>query len=137
MVAEPVNLVMQECCILRYGKEKELVDTFVPIGFEEDERRIKDLNTKAEEERSSIKDVDSTNKEKEQVLGMKRSSWKSKRLLLILSEKLDDLTRLVLLVEDFAAAEVLKNLLQVVSAVRVNINTVFSISVPEPSVWLD
>ncbi|GJU25662.1 hypothetical protein Tco_1164283 [Tanacetum coccineum] len=34
-------------------------------------------------------------------------------------------SRLVLLVEDFAAAEVLKNLLQVVSAVRVNINTVF------------
>ncbi|GJW36915.1 ribonuclease H-like domain-containing protein [Tanacetum coccineum] len=33
-----------------YNKEKELVDTFVPIGSEEDERRIKDLNTKAEEE---------------------------------------------------------------------------------------
>ncbi|GJZ70273.1 putative reverse transcriptase domain-containing protein [Tanacetum coccineum] len=33
-----------------YNKEKELVDTFVPIGFKEDERRIKDLNTKAEEE---------------------------------------------------------------------------------------
>ncbi|GJV90068.1 hypothetical protein Tco_1534006 [Tanacetum coccineum] len=34
-----------------------MVDTFVPIGSEEDERRIKDLNTKAEEE-SSNKDVD-------------------------------------------------------------------------------
>ncbi|GJR32989.1 putative reverse transcriptase domain-containing protein [Tanacetum coccineum] len=34
-------------------------------------------------------------------------------------------TRLVLLVEVFASAEVLKNLLQVVSAVRVNISTVF------------
>ncbi|GKA77760.1 putative reverse transcriptase domain-containing protein [Tanacetum coccineum] len=33
-----------------YNKEKELVDTFVPIRSEEDERRIKDLNTKAEEE---------------------------------------------------------------------------------------
>ncbi|GJX45291.1 hypothetical protein Tco_0261967 [Tanacetum coccineum] len=33
-----------------YNKEKELVDTFVPIGYEEDERMIKDLNTKAEEE---------------------------------------------------------------------------------------
>ncbi|GKA35657.1 hypothetical protein Tco_0722148 [Tanacetum coccineum] len=41
------------------------------------------------------------------------------------SEAAFDLLRLVLLVEDFAAAEVLKNLLQVVSAVRVNINTVF------------
>ncbi|GJY87971.1 hypothetical protein Tco_0502599 [Tanacetum coccineum] len=46
-----------------YNKEKELVDTFVPIGYEEDERMIKDLNTKAEEE-SSNKDVDSTNKRK-------------------------------------------------------------------------
>ncbi|GKG13842.1 hypothetical protein Tco_0350802, partial [Tanacetum coccineum] len=33
-----------------YNKEKELIDTFVPIGSEEDERRIKDLNTKAKEE---------------------------------------------------------------------------------------
>ncbi|GKA65689.1 hypothetical protein Tco_0765396 [Tanacetum coccineum] len=45
-----------------YNKEKELVDTFIPIGSEEDERRIKDLNTKSEEE-SSNKDVDSTNME--------------------------------------------------------------------------
>ncbi|GJT30111.1 hypothetical protein Tco_0910386 [Tanacetum coccineum] len=41
-----------------YNKEKELVDTFVAIGSKEDERRIKDLNTKAEEEGSN-KDVDS------------------------------------------------------------------------------
>ncbi|GJY77988.1 hypothetical protein Tco_0483789 [Tanacetum coccineum] len=59
-----------------YNKEKELVDTFVPIGSEEDERRIKDLNTKAEEE-SSNKDVDSTNKRKKRIR-MKRSSKKQK-----------------------------------------------------------
>ncbi|GJY80752.1 reverse transcriptase domain-containing protein [Tanacetum coccineum] len=173
-----------------YNKEKELVDTFVPIGSEEDERRIKDLNTKAEEE-SSNKDVDSTNKRKKKIR-MKRSSKKQKtdadlkeeeQLKTFLSivpneeeaikyEVLDkrvfradgssryiktftkmvsrfdrmdflelhnivmqrfetttpegiDQILLVLLVEGFAAAEVLKNLLQVVSAVRVNINTVF------------
>ncbi|GJU37997.1 hypothetical protein Tco_1186351 [Tanacetum coccineum] len=55
---------------------KGLVDTFVPIGSEEDERRIKDLNTKAEEE-SSNKDVDSTNKRKKKIR-MKRSSKKQK-----------------------------------------------------------
>ncbi|GJV82592.1 hypothetical protein Tco_1522490, partial [Tanacetum coccineum] len=59
-----------------YNKEKELVDTFVPIGSEEDERRIKDLNTKAEEE-SSNKDVDSKNKRKK-MIRMKRSSKKQK-----------------------------------------------------------
>ncbi|GJY71209.1 putative ribonuclease H-like domain-containing protein [Tanacetum coccineum] len=59
-----------------YNKEKELVDTFVPIGSEEDERRIKELNTKAEEE-SSNKDVDSTNKRKKRIR-MKRSSKKQK-----------------------------------------------------------
>ncbi|GJQ93828.1 putative reverse transcriptase domain-containing protein [Tanacetum coccineum] len=199
-----------------YNKEKELVDTFVPIRSEEDVRRIKDQNTKAEEE-SSNKDVDSTNKRKKRIR-MKRSSkkqktdadlkeeeqlktflsivpneeeaidyevldkryqivhWKfefyhndrygephdsyrvfradgssryiktfiemvsrkypltketlEKMLVLRLtaeseSEAAFDLLRLVLLVEDFAAAEVLKNLLQVVSAVRVNINIVF------------
>ncbi|GJZ02175.1 hypothetical protein Tco_0520136 [Tanacetum coccineum] len=59
-----------------YNKEKELVDTFVPIRSEEDERRIKDLNTKAEEE-SSNKNVDSTNKRKKRIR-MKRSSKKQK-----------------------------------------------------------
>ncbi|GJY64450.1 hypothetical protein Tco_0465910 [Tanacetum coccineum] len=59
-----------------YKKEKELVDTFVPIGSEEDERRIKDLNTKAEEE-SSNKDVDSINKRKKRIR-MKRSSKNQK-----------------------------------------------------------
>ncbi|GKD12592.1 ribonuclease H-like domain, reverse transcriptase, RNA-dependent DNA polymerase [Tanacetum coccineum] len=59
-----------------YNKEKELVDTFVPIGSEEDERRIKELNTKAEEE-SSNKDVDNTNKRKKRIR-MKRSSKKQK-----------------------------------------------------------
>ncbi|GJZ50233.1 hypothetical protein Tco_0604423 [Tanacetum coccineum] len=49
-------------------------DTFVPIGSEEDERRIKDMNTKAEEERSN-KDVDSSNKIKKRIR-MKRSSKK-------------------------------------------------------------
>ncbi|GJS15559.1 hypothetical protein Tco_0410031 [Tanacetum coccineum] len=49
-----------------YNKEKELVDTFVPIRSKEDERRIKELNTKAEEE-SSNKDVDSTNKRKKRI----------------------------------------------------------------------
>ncbi|GJU25661.1 hypothetical protein Tco_1164282 [Tanacetum coccineum] len=38
-----------------YNKEKELVDTFVPIGSEEDERMIKDLNTKVK--RIALKDV--------------------------------------------------------------------------------
>ncbi|GJR86415.1 hypothetical protein Tco_0210426 [Tanacetum coccineum] len=48
-----------------HNKEKELVDTFVPIGSEEDERRIKDLNTKSKEE-SSNKDrkVDALEKDK-------------------------------------------------------------------------
>ncbi|GJT23186.1 putative reverse transcriptase domain-containing protein [Tanacetum coccineum] len=59
-----------------YNKEKELVDTFFPIGYEEDERRIKELNTKAEEE-SSNKDVDSTNKRMKRIQ-MKRSSKKQK-----------------------------------------------------------
>ncbi|GKA64199.1 hypothetical protein Tco_0763805 [Tanacetum coccineum] len=59
-----------------YNKEKELVDTFVHNGSEEDERRIKDLNTKGKEE-SSNKDVDSTNKRKERIR-MKRSSKKQK-----------------------------------------------------------
>ncbi|GJZ51806.1 putative reverse transcriptase domain-containing protein [Tanacetum coccineum] len=59
-----------------YNKEKELVDTFVPIRSEEDERRIKDLNTKAEEE-SSNKDVDNTNKRKKRIM-MKRISKKKK-----------------------------------------------------------
>ncbi|GJR89503.1 hypothetical protein Tco_0213514, partial [Tanacetum coccineum] len=59
-----------------YNKEKELVDTFVPIGSEEDKRRIKELNTKAEEE-SNNKDVDSTNKRKKRIQ-MKRSSKKQK-----------------------------------------------------------
>ncbi|GJT76042.1 putative reverse transcriptase domain-containing protein [Tanacetum coccineum] len=59
-----------------YNKENELVDTFVPIGSEEDERRIKDLNTKAKEE-SSNKDVDSTNKRKKRIR-IKRSSKKQK-----------------------------------------------------------
>ncbi|GKB54875.1 hypothetical protein Tco_0905628 [Tanacetum coccineum] len=59
-----------------YNKEKELVDTFVPIGSKEDERRIKDLNTKVEEEISN-KDVDYTNKKKKRTR-MKRSSKKQK-----------------------------------------------------------
>ncbi|GKB03094.1 hypothetical protein Tco_0831183 [Tanacetum coccineum] len=59
-----------------YNKEKELVDIFVPIGSEEDERRIKDLNTKAEEE-SSNKDADITNKRKKRSR-MRRSSKKQK-----------------------------------------------------------
>ncbi|GJT58000.1 hypothetical protein Tco_0993054 [Tanacetum coccineum] len=59
-----------------YNKEKELVDTFVPIGSEEDERRIKELNTKAEKE-SSNKDANSTNKRKKRIR-MKRSSKKQK-----------------------------------------------------------
>ncbi|GJR41066.1 hypothetical protein Tco_1169864 [Tanacetum coccineum] len=59
-----------------YNKEKELVDTFVAIGSKEDERRIKDLNTKAEEEGSN-KDVDSKNKRKKRIR-MKKSSKKQK-----------------------------------------------------------
>ncbi|GJU48987.1 copia protein [Tanacetum coccineum] len=166
-----------------YHKEKELVDTFIPIGSEEDERRIKDLNTKAEEE-SSNKDVEDKEEQQKTFLsivpneeeaidyevldkrvfragidvrgyikepftagnGFKERKYPltketlKKMLVLRLtaeseSEAAFDLLRfiqkqideiLVLLVEDFAAAEVLKNLLQVVSAVRVNINTVFN-----------
>ncbi|GJZ36040.1 hypothetical protein Tco_0581857 [Tanacetum coccineum] len=59
-----------------YNKKKELVDTFVPIGSEEDERRIKDLNINAEEEGGN-KDVDNTNKRKKRIR-MKRSSKKQK-----------------------------------------------------------
>ncbi|GJS51605.1 hypothetical protein Tco_0624967 [Tanacetum coccineum] len=59
-----------------YNKEKELVDTFVPSRYEENERRIKDPNTKDEEE-SSNKDVDSTNKKKKRIM-MKRISKKQK-----------------------------------------------------------
>ncbi|GKD04298.1 hypothetical protein Tco_1179272 [Tanacetum coccineum] len=55
-----------------YNKEKELVDTFVPIGSEEDERRIKDLNTKDEEE-SSNKYVDSINKRKKRIRMKRRN----------------------------------------------------------------
>nr|GEX06495.1 hypothetical protein [Tanacetum cinerariifolium] len=39
-----------------YMKEKELIADFVPIGSEEDERRYRDMNKKAEEE-SSDKDL--------------------------------------------------------------------------------
>nr|GEW32391.1 putative ribonuclease H-like domain-containing protein [Tanacetum cinerariifolium] len=46
-----------------YMKEHELIVDFVPIGFEEDERRIKDMNKKNEEE-SSDKGVDITKKRK-------------------------------------------------------------------------
>ncbi|GKC70323.1 hypothetical protein Tco_1116206 [Tanacetum coccineum] len=37
-----------------YNKEKELVDTFVHNGSEEDERRIKDLNTKVPNEEEAL-----------------------------------------------------------------------------------
>nr|GFA09863.1 ribonuclease H-like domain, reverse transcriptase, RNA-dependent DNA polymerase [Tanacetum cinerariifolium] len=46
-----------------YMKEQELIADFIPIGFEEDERRIRDMSKKAEEE-SSNKGVDSTKKRK-------------------------------------------------------------------------
>nr|GEW83169.1 hypothetical protein [Tanacetum cinerariifolium] len=46
-----------------YVKEQELIANFVPIGSEEDERRIRDRNKKAEEE-SSAKGVNSTKKRK-------------------------------------------------------------------------
>nr|GEZ92015.1 hypothetical protein [Tanacetum cinerariifolium] len=46
-----------------YTKEQELITDFVPIGSKEDERRIRDMNKKAEEE-SSDKGVDSTKKRK-------------------------------------------------------------------------
>nr|GEY93933.1 hypothetical protein [Tanacetum cinerariifolium] len=47
-----------------YMKEQELIADFVPIGSEEDERMIRDMNKKAEEE-SSDKGVDNTKKRKE------------------------------------------------------------------------
>nr|GEW98779.1 hypothetical protein [Tanacetum cinerariifolium] len=46
-----------------YIKEHELIVDFVPIGSEEDERMIRDMNKKAKEE-SSNKDVDNTKKRK-------------------------------------------------------------------------
>nr|GFA62754.1 hypothetical protein [Tanacetum cinerariifolium] len=46
-----------------YMKEHELIADFVPIGSEEDERRIRDMNKKAKEE-SSDKGVDNTKKRK-------------------------------------------------------------------------
>nr|GFB99551.1 hypothetical protein [Tanacetum cinerariifolium] len=45
------------------SKEHELIVDFVPIGSEEDERRIRDMNKKAEDE-SSDKGVDNTKKRK-------------------------------------------------------------------------
>nr|GEX18587.1 hypothetical protein [Tanacetum cinerariifolium] len=46
-----------------YMKEQELIADFVPIGSEEDERRIRDVSKKAEEE-SSDKCMDNTKKRK-------------------------------------------------------------------------
>nr|GEX69412.1 hypothetical protein [Tanacetum cinerariifolium] len=46
-----------------YMKEQELIADFVLIGFEDDERRIRDMNKKAEKE-SSDKGVDITKKRK-------------------------------------------------------------------------
>nr|GEX83579.1 hypothetical protein [Tanacetum cinerariifolium] len=46
-----------------YMKEQELIVDFVPIGSEEDERMIRNMNKKAEEE-TSDKGVDSTKKRK-------------------------------------------------------------------------
>nr|GEY92213.1 hypothetical protein [Tanacetum cinerariifolium] len=57
-------------------KEYELIADFVPIGSEEDERMIRDMNYKAKEE-SSDKGVDSTKKRKEG-LRMKRMSKRQK-----------------------------------------------------------
>nr|GEW33506.1 ribonuclease H-like domain-containing protein [Tanacetum cinerariifolium] len=47
-----------------YIKEQELIADFVPIGSKKDERMIRDLNKKIEEE-SSDKGIDSTKKRKE------------------------------------------------------------------------
>nr|GFD23160.1 hypothetical protein [Tanacetum cinerariifolium] len=44
-------------------KEHDLIADFIPIGSEEDERKIRDMNKKAEEE-SSDKGVDITKKRK-------------------------------------------------------------------------
>nr|GEW73066.1 hypothetical protein [Tanacetum cinerariifolium] len=46
-----------------YIKEQELITNFIPIGSEEDERRIRDMNKKDEDE-SSNKGVDNTKKRK-------------------------------------------------------------------------
>nr|GEX24167.1 hypothetical protein [Tanacetum cinerariifolium] len=59
-----------------YLKEHELIADFVPIGSEEDERMIGDMNKKAKEE-SSDKGVNSTKKRKE-ILRMKRMSKRQK-----------------------------------------------------------
>nr|GEV09398.1 hypothetical protein [Tanacetum cinerariifolium] len=59
-----------------YMKEQELIADFVPIGSKEDERMIRDMNKKAEEE-CSDKGVDSTKKRKEGPR-MKRMSKRKK-----------------------------------------------------------
>nr|GEW01373.1 hypothetical protein [Tanacetum cinerariifolium] len=59
-----------------YMKEQELILDFVPIGSEEDERMIRDMNKKGEEE-SSDKGVDITKKRKEGSR-MKRMSKRQK-----------------------------------------------------------
>nr|GEZ88279.1 hypothetical protein [Tanacetum cinerariifolium] len=59
-----------------YMKEQELVTDFVPIGSEEDERRIRDVNKKAKEE-SSDKGVDIIKKRKARSR-MKRMSKRQK-----------------------------------------------------------
>nr|GEX01085.1 hypothetical protein [Tanacetum cinerariifolium] len=59
-------------------KEQELITDFVPIGSEEDERMIRDMNKKAKEE-SSDRGVDITKKRKEGSR-MKRMS-KGRRLI--------------------------------------------------------
>nr|GEW70597.1 putative ribonuclease H-like domain-containing protein [Tanacetum cinerariifolium] len=59
-----------------YMKEHELITDFVPIGSEEDERMIKDMNKKTKEERND-KGVDSTKKRKARSR-MKRMSKRKK-----------------------------------------------------------
>nr|GEV53183.1 reverse transcriptase domain-containing protein [Tanacetum cinerariifolium] len=59
-----------------YMKEQELIADFVPIGSEEDEKRIRDMNKKAKEE-SGDKGVESTKKKKARSR-MKRMSKRQK-----------------------------------------------------------
>nr|GEW92137.1 hypothetical protein [Tanacetum cinerariifolium] len=69
---KPVTKTQLRRLMMTYLKNMD----FVPIGFEEDERMIKDMNKKAEEERSD-KGVDSTKKRKEGSR-MKRMSKRQK-----------------------------------------------------------
>nr|GEW40726.1 hypothetical protein [Tanacetum cinerariifolium] len=70
-----------------YIKEQELIVDFIPIGYEEDERRIRDMSKKVEEE-SSDKGMDSTKKRKVGSRMKRMSKWQKTDVDLEEEEKL-------------------------------------------------